>query len=84
MDQGGRVQKFHHRGHANGTVIRTVAANRIIRKNRQRGTHALAAGAAQMIADVSNDLNVRARLPLEFFLDQHQFRRDEIKDQFRR
>ena len=37
-----------------------------------------------MFADVSDDLNVRARLPLELFLDQQQLRRDQIEDPLRR
>ena len=37
-------------------------------------------GATQVIANVSNHLDIRARLKLEFFFNQRQLRRDQIKD----
>src|ERR1043166_5339449 len=54
------------------------------REQRERGPDALAARSAQVVADVGDDLDVRARLPLELLLDERQLARDEAEDAPRR
>ena len=52
-------------------VVVAVAANCVIGKNRQCGAHAFAARPAEVFSNVSDNLNVRARLSLKLCLDEH-------------
>jgi hypothetical protein len=80
VDERRRVKKLHHGRHPHGVGERSIAAHSVGRKQRQRGSHALAARSTQVVADVGDDLNVRARLFLELGLDEFEFRRDETED----
>src|SRR5205814_5171244 len=84
MHERRRVQKLHDSGHAYDVWARGVAADGVGCEQRQSGAHAFAAGSAQIVADVSDDLYVGARLALELRLDQTQLRRDQVEDARRR
>ena len=84
MDESGRVQELHDGRHADDVLQGSVAADRRVRQECERGPHALAARSAQVVADVGDDLYVRARLPLELLLDEREFTRDETEDAPRR
>ncbi len=78
------MQKLHHRRHADRVVTRTIAADCIVRKNRERRPHTFPARRAQVLAEIVDHLHVRTRLALEFEFDLDHFIGDDAEDAPRR
>src|SRR6185312_5822356 len=79
VHQRRRVQKLHHGRHSDRVVPAAFASHSVVGKNGESRPNSFTAGCAKIIADVGDDLDIRACLALEFRFDVAKLSRDQTE-----
>src|SRR5262249_44922277 len=76
VNESGRMQKLHYRGHAN-YALTDLCAKRASSQNQKSRPDSFSAGLLHILPDVSDDLHIRADPTRIHLLDTLQLRFDE-------